>query len=64
MQAFLWRMLYATVIFVLFWWLFPLFLHVLHVNPPSDLMALAQGLTAAIAIIYVLFVNQQPPTPW
>ena len=64
MRAFFWRMLYAAVIYCLFWWLFPLFLHVLNVHPPSDLILLAQGLTAAIAIIYVLFVNQMPPTPW
>lgn len=63
MRAFFWRVLYAAVCFVLFWWIFPLFLDVLKVHPPSSLVELVRVCTAAIAILYVLF-GPEPSMPF
>lgn len=63
MRAMLWRMLYAAICFVLFWWIFPMFLDVLGVSPVNSLLVLIRACTAAIAILYVLF-GPDPPTPF
>ena len=63
MRSLLWRILYAAICFVLFWWIFPLFLVVLSVNPGGSLLELMKVVTAAIAILYVLF-GPDPPTPF
>lgn len=63
MKAFLWRILYAAICFVLFWWVFPLFLQVLNVPVNSALLELMKVVTAAIAILYVLF-GPPPPAPF
>jgi hypothetical protein len=63
MKAFLWRILYAAICFVLFWWVFPLFLAVLKVNVEGSLIELMRVVTAAIAILYVLF-GPAPPMPF
>ena len=63
MRAFLWRILYAAVCFVLFWWVFPLFLSVVGVHPAGNLLELMRVVTAAIAILYVLF-GPAPPMPF
>lgn len=63
MKAFFWRIIYAAVCFVLFWWIFPLFLSVIGVSIPGNLLELVKVCTAAIAIIYVLF-GDSPPMPF
>jgi hypothetical protein len=63
MSAFLWRILYAAICFVLFWWVFPLFLTVLGVPVSAALLELMKVVTAAIAILYVLF-GPPPPRPF
>lgn len=63
MKAFLWRVVYAIVCFFLFWLVFPLFLSVVGLALPSDLLALLKLCTAAIAVVYVLF-GPSPPTPF
>lgn len=62
-RALLWRILYAAICFVLFWWIFPMFLEVLGVNPVNALLMLIKACTAAIAILYVLF-GPPPPSPF
>lgn len=63
LKALLWRMLYAAICYVLFWWAFPLFLDVLKVTPPANLMELMRVVTAALAFLYVLF-GPIPPSPF
>ncbi len=63
MVDFFWRILYAAICFVLLWWIFPLFLNVLGVNPGGSLLELMKVVTAAIAILYVLF-GSPPPKPF
>ena len=63
MSAFLWRILYAVICFILFWLVFPLFLQVLHVSMDAALIELMRVVTAAIAILYVFF-GGAPPMPW
>jgi len=65
MKAFCWRIIYAAVSFVIFWWIFPLFLNVLSVSPKESLIELMRICTAAIAILYVLFYPEaSTPTPF
>lgn len=63
MRDLLWRVLYAAICFVLFWWAFPLFLGVLNVAMPANLMQLMRVVTAALAILYVLF-GPSPRAPF
>jgi len=62
-KAFIWRVLYAAICFVLFWWVFPLFLSVLGANIQGNLLELMKVCTAAIAILYVIF-GPEPPMPF
>jgi hypothetical protein len=63
MRAFLWRILYAAICFVLFWWVFPLFIEVIHAPIQGALIELMRIVTAAIAILYVFF-GSAPPMPF
>ena len=63
MSAFLWRILYAVICFVLFWMVFPLFLQVIHISMDGALIELMRIVTAAIAVLYVFF-GPTPPVPF
>ena len=63
MSAFLWRILYAVICFVLFWMVFPLFLQVIHISMDGALIELMRIVSAAIAVLYVLF-GPTPPVPF
>lgn len=63
MKAFLWRILYAAICFILFWLVFPLFLTVIGIPLDNALIQLMRICTAAIAIVYVLF-GPAPPSPF
>jgi len=63
MRAYLWRLIYAAVCFVLFWWILPLFLDVIGIPVGGALIQLVRACTAAIAVLYVLF-GPEPPFPW
>ena len=63
MRAFLWRILYAAICFVLFWLVFPLFLAVVHVPIEPALMELMRVISMALAVLYVLF-GPAPPVPF
>jgi hypothetical protein len=63
MRALLWRLVYALVCFVLFWWIFPLALQVFGVPIGGALLQLIRAVTGVIAILYILF-GKEPPYPW
>jgi hypothetical protein len=63
MREFLWRVLYAAICFVLFWWIFPLFISIIGVPVSGALMQLIRIVTAAIALLYALF-GPAPPMPF
>ena len=63
MQNFLIRALYAVVGWWVFWLVFPLFLDVISLNIPGNLMQLLRIITACLALIYVLYPSV-PPKPW
>lgn len=63
MRALLWRVIYGTICFVLFWWIMPLFLAVINVPIGGPLLQLIRACTAAIVILYVIF-GKEPPYPW
>jgi hypothetical protein len=63
MRAMLWRVVYAIICFVIFWWILPLVLQVLGVPIGGPLLQLLRACTAAIAILYIIF-GKEPPYPW
>jgi hypothetical protein len=63
MKAFLWRALIAAICFALFWWIFPLFLNVISAPISGSLLTLIKAISAALAVIYVIF-GPEAPYPW
>lgn len=63
MKAMIWRVIYAVICFVLFWWIAPLFLSVLGVSVGGNVLELLKICSAAIAILYVIF-GPAPPAPF
>jgi membrane-anchored glycerophosphoryl diester phosphodiesterase (GDPDase) len=63
MKAMIWRVVYATICFVLFWWIAPLFLDVIGVAVSGNVLQLLKICSAAIAILYVIF-GKEPPYPF
>ena len=63
MKAFLWRIVYAAVCFILFWMVFPLFLEVIHAPINGSLMELMRIVSIALAVLYVLF-GPSPTMPF
>lgn len=63
MRAFLWRIVYAAIVVVMFWLIFPLFMDVVGFHPVGSLIALMRICIACIAVAYVLF-GKDPPMPF
>ena len=57
----LWRVAIAAFCFAAFFYITPLFLNVLGVNPGSDIMQLVKGLAVCLAIAYVIWGPHKYP---
>lgn len=63
MKALLWRVIYAAIGIVMLFYILPLFLSVIGLAPPGDLLQLVKICLAFIAVLYVLF-GPAPPAPF
>lgn len=63
MRALLWRVLYAVIVFFIFWWIFPLFAAAVGFPLTGPLLGLLKPVTACIAVLYVIF-GPPPAAPW
>jgi hypothetical protein len=63
MKAFVWRIVYAAIVVVMFWLIFPLFMEVVGFAPGGSLLALMKICVGCIAVLYVLW-GPEPPMPF
>ncbi len=62
MTALLWRMLYVVLLFVVLGFVLPLFLQIIGLDVPANVVTLIRIIAACIAVIYVIW-GKTPPAP-
>lgn len=63
-KAFLLRLIYAVICFALFWWLIPMFLDIIGLNPPGNIVQFLKVISGLLALLYVVFGPAEPPYPF